>query len=95
MPISLQKDNSEMKCYIYRSSKRDNCYLYVTQELDFSMVPDELMSVFGKPIFSMSILLDENKKYAVGCGKELKQKLNTDGFIMQMLTEDDFSVSMI
>lgn len=36
-----------MICTIYRSSKRDQTYLYVEKRDDFSSVPEELMKSFG------------------------------------------------
>ena len=38
-----------MFCVIYRSTKREQTYLYVEKKDDFSRVPDELMYSFGKP----------------------------------------------
>lgn len=35
-----------MFCVIYRSSKRDQTYLYVEKKDDFSRVPEELMKGF-------------------------------------------------
>jgi uncharacterized protein len=35
-----------MLCVIYRSSKRDQTYLYVEKKDDFSRVPEELMKSF-------------------------------------------------
>ena len=37
-----------MFCVIYRSSKRDQTYLYVEKKDDFSRVPEELMKGFGQ-----------------------------------------------
>lgn len=42
-----------MFCVIYRSSKRDQTYLYVEKKDDFSRVPEELMKGFGQPQLAM------------------------------------------
>ncbi len=41
-----------MFCVIYRSSKRDQTYLYVEKKDDFSRVPEELMKGFVQPSVS-------------------------------------------
>ncbi|VFS01281.1 YcgL domain [Salmonella enterica subsp. enterica serovar Typhimurium] len=41
-----------MFCVIYRSSKRDQTYLYVEKKDDFSRVPEALMKGFGQPAVS-------------------------------------------
>lgn len=47
-----------MFCVIYRSSKRDQTYLYVEKKDDFSRVPEELMKGFGQPQLAMILPLD-------------------------------------
>lgn len=46
-----------MFCVIYRSSKRDQTYLYVEKKDDFSRVPEELMKGFGQPKLAMILPL--------------------------------------
>lgn len=82
-----------MWCYIYRSSKKENSYLYIAKENDFSSVPEVLMTAFGKPIFAMKALLDDKRKFVVGTAQEIKNKINNDGFFLQMLNDDDFYIA--
>lgn len=49
-----------MFCVIYRSTKREQTYLYVEKD-DFSRVPDELMRSFGTPQMAMLLPLDGRK----------------------------------
>ncbi|STV34227.1 protein YcgL [Klebsiella pneumoniae] len=51
-----------MFCVIYRSTKREQTYLYVEKKDDFSRVPDELMRSFGTPQMAMLLPLDGRKK---------------------------------
>ncbi|MEG7407258.1 YcgL domain-containing protein, partial [Serratia marcescens] len=46
-----------MLCVIYRSTKRDQTYLYVEKKDDFSRVPEALMKSFGVPQFAMMLSL--------------------------------------
>ncbi|XKM14029.1 YcgL domain-containing protein [Orbaceae bacterium ac157xtp] len=82
-----------MWCYIYRSPKKENSYLYVDKENDFTKVPDVLMKAFGQPIFAMKVLLDEKRKFVAGTAQEIEAKIKNDGFFLQMLNEDDFFVN--
>ncbi|OCG25376.1 hypothetical protein A9G22_00080 [Gilliamella sp. App2-1] len=81
-----------MWCYIYRSTKKENCYLYMGNENDFSTIPDKIISIFGAPIFVMKVLLDGKRKFVVGTASEIEEKIKADGFFLQMLNEDDFKV---
>lgn len=45
-----------MLCVIYRSSKRDQTYLYVEKKDDFSRVPEDLMKSFGTPQLALSLI---------------------------------------
>ena len=81
-----------MWCYIYRSTKKENCYLYMEQENDFSHIPEKIMRIFGTPVFVMKVLLDGKRRFVVGTAQEIEEKIKADGFFLQMLKEDDFKV---
>ena len=59
-----------MFCVIYRSSKRDQTYLYVEKKDDFSRVPEELMKGFGQPQLAMILPLDGRKKHLSVMGQK-------------------------
>lgn len=82
-----------MWCYIYRSSKKENSYLYIATENDFSLVPEVLMKVFGQPVFVMKVLLDGKRQFVVGSSNEIEERIKNDGFFVQMLKDDDFYVT--
>ncbi|EHD21614.1 MULTISPECIES: YcgL domain-containing protein [Brenneria] len=73
-----------MFCAIYRSSKRDQTYLYVEKKDDFSRVPEELMKSFGKPHLAMLLPLDGSKKLAGADIEKVKQALEEQGFYLQV-----------
>ncbi|MCX8729778.1 YcgL domain-containing protein [Gilliamella sp. B2969] len=81
-----------MWCYIYRSPKKENCYLYLEKENDFSTIPGKVMSIFGSPVLVMKVLLDGKRRFVVGTSDEIEEKIKADGFFLQMLKEDDFKV---
>ncbi|MFT8210111.1 MAG: YcgL domain-containing protein [Symbiopectobacterium sp.] len=73
-----------MFCVIYRSTKRDQTYLYVDKKDDFSRVPEALMESFGTPHLVMLLPLDGSKKLASADIEKVKQALKEEGFYLQL-----------
>ncbi|WP_226570600.1 YcgL domain-containing protein [Mangrovibacter yixingensis] len=73
-----------MFCVIYRSSKRDQTYLYVEKKDDFSRVPEALMAGFGKPIMTMLLPLNGDKKLANANIDTVREALETQGYYLQI-----------
>ena len=74
-----------MKTYIYKSQKKDEMYLYITTEDDFSSVPEPLLSRMGPtPVFVMELTLDRSRKLAREDVRKVIHNLETQGFHLQM-----------
>ncbi|MEE7530233.1 YcgL domain-containing protein [Klebsiella huaxiensis] len=73
-----------MFCVIYRSTKREQTYLYVEKRDDFSRVPDELMQGFGTPKLAMILPLDGRKKTIHADLDKVKQALIEQGYYLQL-----------
>ena len=73
-----------MFCVIYRSSKRDQTYLYVEKKDDFSRVPEELMKGFGQPQLAMILPLDGRKKLVNADIEKVKQALTEQCYYLQL-----------
>ncbi|AFJ46875.1 YcgL domain-containing protein [Shimwellia blattae] len=73
-----------MFCVIYRSSKRDQTYLYVEKKDDFSRVPEELLNSFGRPVLSMILPLDGSKKLANADMDTVRNALEEQGYYLQL-----------
>ena len=73
-----------MICAIYRSSLRDQTYLYLGKKDDFSCVPDALMKGFGKPLLSMVISLEGRERLASADIVKVKQQLVDHGYYLQI-----------
>ncbi|PCJ48125.1 MAG: hypothetical protein COA74_09655 [Gammaproteobacteria bacterium] len=73
-----------MICYIYRSIKKTEMYLYTLTRDDFSNIPEGLIKAFGTPEFSMVINLTKRDKLARVDIALVKQHLEKDGFYLQM-----------
>ncbi|MDA8479683.1 YcgL domain-containing protein [Citrobacter sp. Awk 4] len=73
-----------MFCVIYRSTKRDQTYLYVEKKDDFSRVSEELLKGFGQPQLAMILPLDGRKKLANADIDKVKQALAEQGYYLQL-----------
>lgn len=73
-----------MLCVIYRSSKRDQTYLYVEKKDDFSRVPEDLMKSFGTPQLAMVLSLEGREKLASADIDKVKEALKEEGFYLQV-----------
>ena len=73
-----------MLASVYRSNLKDQMYLYVVKKDDFSMVPEQLLKIFGKPEFSLQLNLAKRSKLARVDLGEVKRALSSDGYYLQM-----------
>lgn len=73
-----------MLCAIYRSTKREQTYIYIENKDDFSRVPKELVNNFGKPAFVMMLALDKRDRLAGADINRVKNALIDDGFYLQI-----------
>ncbi|BDH45504.1 YcgL domain-containing protein [Salmonella enterica subsp. enterica serovar Choleraesuis] len=73
-----------MFCVIYRSTRREQTYLYVEKKDDFSRVPEELLKSFGTPVMAMMLMLDGKKKLAHADLTVVKQALVDQGYYLQL-----------
>jgi uncharacterized protein YcgL (UPF0745 family) len=73
-----------MQCYIYKSLKKVDLYLYVTQPDDFSAVPEALLQGLGGLTFVMELALTPERKLARENAEKVINALNDKGFFVQM-----------
>ncbi|MDH2998460.1 hypothetical protein A1D22_10655 [Pasteurellaceae bacterium LFhippo2] len=73
-----------MLCAIYKSSKKEGMYLYVAKRDQFDAVPEALRQIFGKPQFVMLFNLAGEKQLNRSENKEVLQKIESEGFYLQM-----------
>lgn len=80
-----------IRCDIFKSSKKDEMYLYVLQKENqddtLSSVPASVLHAFGRATFVMSLDLDENRKLARVNVLHVMDSLQTKGFFIQMPPE--------
>ena len=73
-----------MQCYIYKSLKKDELYLYLDKKDDFSAIPDSLMQSFGRLSFVMALELTPERKLARENSEKVIESLKNQGFFVQM-----------
>ena len=73
-----------MLCHIYRSNRKFDTYLYLVEKDDFSVVPDDLLRIFGDPEFSFSFDLQAQRKLAREQASEVLENLQQQGYHLQL-----------
>lgn len=76
--------SQHIHCYIYRSERKADTYLYLLEKDDFSVVPEALMKVFGEAEFSFEFDLTPDRRLAKEDSREVYNNLQQQGFHLQM-----------
>ncbi len=74
----------KQNCWIYKSSKKDEMYLYLARKDDFDAVPELLMARFGNPSLVMELELDEQRRLARADVTTVMRRLTEEGYYLQM-----------
>lgn len=73
-----------MQCFIYKSLKKDQLYLYLNSKDDFSPVPEALLQSFGRLAFVMELELSAERKLARENPAKIIASLADKGFFVQL-----------
>ncbi len=76
-------------CSIYKSPKKIDTYLYVPFQQDLSDLPETLMAMWGEPELVMHLDLSKKDKLALVQIDDVKQKLEEEGYYLQMPPTDE------
>ena len=78
---------------IYKSSRREEMYLYVDRKEGLDKVPDALLQMFGKPVHVMHLLLTGERHLARANAVDVLEAIASQGFYLQMPpSQDDIAV---
>lgn len=77
-------EEQKIPCWIYRSSRKDEMYLYLPAEDDFSTIPTPLLKGFGTPEKVMQLNLSTSQKLAREDISVVMENLQNQGFHLQM-----------
>lgn len=75
-------------CYIYKSSKKAELFLFIPEKDQFDDLPAELMTHFGDPEFVMELPLTLERKLARADAKEVLANMADQGFYLQVPPKD-------
>ena len=69
-----------MRCYVYKSRRRAETYLFLAQRDDFARVPEALRGNLGDLDFTFEFDLTPGRKLARGDGEAVRANLSNQGF---------------
>lgn len=76
--------NDNLPCWVYRSPRKQEMYLYLAVEDDFEQVPDELLRQFGEPILVIELELNPQRALAREDVNKVMSNLRGQGYHLQM-----------
>lgn len=76
-----------MLCYIYRSARKLDTYLYLPSKEKLKSLPEGLDKLLGRLEFVMQLDLDQIKRLENAELAEVKLRLLEDGFYLQLPRE--------
>ena len=80
----MTDDMTGLRCWVYRSPRRDEMYLYLRTEDDFTAVPAELLQRFGAPQRVMSLDLHPQRRLAREDVAQVRAELRAKGYYLQL-----------
>jgi len=79
-----------LTCYIYRSPRKVDTYLYLLAKDEFDAVPAELLQTFGMPEFCFELELTPERRLAKEDPAVVHANLLQQGYHLQV--QDDLTV---
>ena len=73
-----------MQCFIYKSLKKEELYLYLDKKDDFSDIPEPLFNSLGRIKFVMELEITPERKLAREDANKVLSSLQDKGFFVQM-----------
>jgi len=73
-----------MKCFVYKSPKQSDMYMYLCKKNEFRKIPEILLEKFGDPEFILEFELNKNRKLAFADAKQVLAKLQEQGYYLQL-----------
>ncbi len=73
-----------MQCFIYKSNKKAELYLYLDKQDDFSCVPEAILKSIGQPEYVMQLEITPERKLARENADNVLKGIKENGFFLQM-----------
>ena len=74
---------SNLPCWVYRSPRKQEMYIYLAQEDGFDTLPAALLESFGEPILVIELELSPDRKLAREDVGKVMANLRDQGFHLQ------------
>ncbi|WP_447528304.1 YcgL domain-containing protein [Vreelandella sp. TE19] len=76
--------SNKLLCEIFKSSRKEEMYLYVDKRQGLEPVPEALLATFGKPVAVLTMILTADKKLARVDTQDVIAAIGEQGFYLQM-----------
>lgn len=76
--------SDKILCEVFKSSRKEEMYLYVDKRQGVASVPEPLMETFGKPVAVFTMMLTADKPLARARAEDVMASINEQGFYLQM-----------
>ena len=73
-----------LDCWIYKSPRKEEMYLYLAEEEGFDALPADLLAGFGAPRLVMQLALDGSRRLAREDVSVVMANLREQGYHLQM-----------
>ena len=76
-----------MRCFVYRSTRRADTYVFVPRADDFEEIPGNLQAYLGRLEFALELELTPERQLARTDGRTVLDHIEQDGFYVQLPPE--------
>jgi hypothetical protein len=73
-----------MRCYVYRSSRQQEAYLYLSSPTILERLPESLRRSFGRPELVLELVLTPQRQLARESAGQVLESLLARGFHLQL-----------
>lgn len=73
-----------MQCFIYKSARKAELYVYLDRHDDFSAIPESLLQTLGRLEFVMALELTPERRLAREEAGKVIDGIRSKGFFIQM-----------
>jgi uncharacterized protein YcgL (UPF0745 family) len=81
--------SDSLPCWVYRSARKNEMYLYLAEEGGFDKVPEALLARFGEPLLVIELELSPQRRLAREDVDQVMANLRSQGFHLQLPPQMD------